>query len=176
MQRKLIRTSFLAILMLFSLLLSGCGETPPPVHIIPFSFQNTEMSYGIDEPYMITLQYKNASTSVDEYVGLISCCGLDEDKQTLTERELLLEINPFYTAENNAENGNKTGDNSFDTVSMKSVTVEIPKSHLTLEKGYIQLFLRVYYGDQEDNSGFCLFNDIIHYEKIDGKIYFEKVK
>ena len=173
MKRNFLKTFFVTIVLLFSLLLSGCGGTPPSVNIISFSFQNTEMSYGLDEPYMITLQYKNVNTSVDGYVGLISCCGLDEDKQTLTERELLFEIKPFYTVENNTE---MAIEDISDTESMKSVTVEIPKSHFTLEKGFIQLFLQVYYGDQENNSGFSLFNDIIRYEKIDGEIHFEKVK
>ena len=175
MKQKFLGTFFATIVLLFSLLLSGC-ETPPPVPIIPFSFQNAEMSYDLDEPYMITLQYKNDS-SVDGCVGLISCCGLDEDKQTLTERELLLEIKPFYTAENDTEKTDvRIAEDASDADNIKSVTVEIPKSHFVSEKGYIRLLLLVYYGDEESNSGFSLFNDIIHYEKIDGQIHFEKVK
>ena len=165
MQRKLFRTSFLAILMLFSLFLSGCVETPPPPEV-RFIVSELPKSYDLNESYYITFEYGHRVHNLDEdysdseTFAVLKCISSAEDGTILAEDEALLEIRPYISYENFYKN-------------RKTITVEIPKKHFTVDKGKVRfsLFpglgeeLRIVSGSVE-----------IQYEKRDGRIYFEVLK
>lgn len=183
MQRKLFRTSFLAILMLFSLLLTSCSGEKIPVFAALITVEDIKDFYSLDDPYLITVKYGYIIRrgSEEETVGLITCCGEDEDGIQLTEKQLILEINPFYTDENYIKRktfriwGHYLG-TSYKYKQMK--TFEMPKSLFVNEKGHVEITLELVNEDEEGNKGtpWYSYSTGVHYEKRDGKIYFEKVE
>jgi len=170
MQRKLFRTSFMAILMLFSLFLSGCSGTKPPPFLFLISVPKTEISYNLDEPYFITVQYGHIWDTGGGGVAFISCRGSGEDKTTLTEPEVLTKIEPFWTEENYLKSRKGIGKVIYEFE--QSVTVEVPQSHVIAEKGYIQFIISF----EEYSEGVQCHADSIRYEKKDGRIYFETIE
>ena len=164
MQGKWIRTSFLAILMLFSLLLSGCAgvEVPPPPEVY-FTISKIPESYDLNESYFITFEYGHRVHNLDESYSdgntfaILKCRSKSEDGTILAEDEALLEIRPYISYENFYKN-------------RKTIAVEIPKKHFTADKGSVSFFL--YPGSGEELRIACGLAGI-SYEKKDGRIYFE---
>ena len=161
MQRKLFRTSFLAILMLFSLFLSGCSGTKPPPRV-RFVVSELPQSYDLNESYFITFEYGHRIHLDENYsdgntFAILKCRSKSEDGTILAEDEALLEIRPYISYENFYKN-------------RKTITVEIPKKHFTADKGSISFFL--YPGSGEELRIACGLAGI-SYEKKDGRIYFE---
>ena len=162
MQRKLFRTSFLAILMLFSLFLSGCSGTKPPPRV-RFVVSELPQSYDLNESYFITFEYGHRVHNLDESYSdgntfaILKCRSKSEDGTILAEDEALLEIRPYISYENFYKN-------------RKTITVEIPKKHFTADKGSISFFL--YPGSGEELETVCGFVGL-RYEKREGRIYFE---
>jgi len=166
MQRKLIRTSFLAILMLFSLLLSGCAgvEVPPPPEVY-FTISKIPESYDLNESYVITFAYGHRIHLDEDYsdsetFAVLKCISSAEDGTILAEDEALLEIRPYMTHENYYEN-------------RKTITVEIPKKHFTVDKGKVSFSL---FPGSGEELGIVSGNVEIRYEKREGRIYFEVLK
>ena len=176
MQRKFLKTFFVTIVLLFSLLLSGCKI--PPQGPLALSIAKMETSYDLNEPYLITLQYGYIGDHENKNggVGLLSCWRVGG-----TEEEILLEINPFFTEANVVEKKViKIGSIALSTMYKynQSKTFEISKSHFTEENGTITFYLKVGpINEDETVSNQSVGKTVsIHYEKKDGKIYFEKVK
>ena len=162
MQRKWIRTSFLAILMLFSLFLSGCSGTKPPPRV-RFVVSELPQSYDLNESYFITFEYGHRVHNLDESYSdgntfaILKCRSKSEDGTILAEDEALLEIRPYISYENFYKN-------------RKTIAVEIPKKHFTADKGSVSFYLSPGYGEElETVCGFVG----LRYEKREGRIYFE---
>ena len=165
MKRKLFRTSFLAILMLFSLLLTSCGETPPPPEVW-FVVSELPKSYDLNESYYITFEYGHRVHNLDEdysdseTFAVLKCISSAEDGTILAEDEALLEIRPYISYENFYKN-------------RKTITVEIPKKHFTVDKGKVSFSL---FPGSGEELGIVSGSVKIQYEKREGRIYFEVLK
>ena len=180
MKRKFLSTFLVAIVLLFCLLLSGCGKTFPSWACL--SIKEKVFSYSLDEKYLITVKYGHSvherEEDVDKIVGYITCCGHGEGTTTSTEIEILFKFNSYFSDENYVERKHTRLGNHILWTSYEfnqEVTLEIPKSHIVGEKGYILLGLvgRPAEGEiapLDDYRNGCLRR--IHYEKIDGKIHF----
>ena len=162
MQRKLFRTSFLALLMLFSLLLSGCSGTKPPPRV-RFVVSELPQSYDLNESYFITFEYGHRIHNLDKdfsdsnTFAILKCHSKSEDGTILAEDEALLEIKSYISYENFYKN-------------RKTITVEMPKKHFTADKGSVSFYLYPGYGEElETVCGFVG----LRYEKREGRIYFE---
>ena len=178
MKRKFLSTFLVTIVLLFSLLLSGCGETPPrlPTYVV-VSFSNMENAYELEQDtYSVTFGYGHKLgspvTDISIFSGLLTCRGYGEDCTPLTASEVLLEINDFYSYENHAEKRLKWFKTTYEPKHF--VTVEIPKEHFAAEKGFVVFFFGVYITDQTGNTsleGGTGRAAAMQYEKKNGKIY-----
>ena len=180
MKRKFLSTFLVAIVLLCSILLSSCGNDGPFFYAL-LDVSQKRISYSIDEKYLITLKYGHTSPAGDEYidafVGYISCFGFEEDPETpATETEILYEIPSFYSEDNHVERKYfRIGPFNCRTFKYnQEVTLEIPKSHIVADKGFVRIDLSVRLVDDTknvfpDKFGYTL---RVYYEKIDGKIHF----
>ena len=177
MKRKFLKTFFVTIVLLFSLLLSGC-KTPPklPTPVV-VSFSNMENAYELEQDtYSVTFGYGHKLgspvTDISIFSGLLTCRGYGEDCIPLTASEVLLEINDFYSYENHAEEKQNRSETTYEP--KRFATVEIPKQHFVAEKGFVVFFFGVYITDQTGNTSLeggtgCVV--AMEYEKKNGKIY-----
>ena len=182
MKRKLLSTFLVTIVLLFSLLLSSCGNDSPSTFYALLDVSQKKISYSIDEKYLIALKYGHTSPAGDDYidafVGYISCFGYEEDPETpATETEILYEIPSFYSEDNYVERKSfRIGPFAYRTFKYnQEVTLEIPKSHIVADKGFVRIALSVRLVDDTknvfpDKYGYTL---RVYYEKIDGKIHFK---
>ena len=179
MQRKLFRTSFLVILLLVSLLLSGCGTPPtfPRPFVTQFLNMENENGYEVErDTYSFTFGYGHMKDTpiedVGKYAGVVKCRGYGEDLVPFTALEVALEISDFYAEENRAEKRLKWFKTTYEP--KQFVTVEIPKEYFVGEKGYVAFCFGIYVIDQAGNpsylqgTGACV---AVEYEQKDGKVY-----
>ena len=162
MKRKFLSTFLVTIVLLFSLLLSGCLETPPPPEVWCI-VSELPKSYDLNESYYITLEYGHRINGLDEdfsdseTFAVLKCYSASEDRTILAEDEALLEIRPYISYENFYKNH-------------KTITIEMSKKHFTADKGSVAFVLYPGYGEE---LGIVCGGVTIKYEKRDGRIYFE---
>ena len=178
MKRKIIRTSFFAILLLCGLLLTSCAESTQ-IGIYAYMSSPTKSSFHLDASYNMTIKcgHTNNAYGSGRTVALL-CCGYNAQKKEPTETQVLYEFDSFFAEENLID----TRGISYKGLPIWSnwkypieVTVEIPKSQLEFENGFIMLFL----GERpsESGNGLCYCQPVWYeYQKTDGEIHFEKVK
>ena len=181
MKRKFLKTSLVIILLLLSFLLTSCGESYEP--LTHLSWKDKKISYSVEETYFVTLKYGHSSGSRDEdkdkFVGYFTCAGYGEEADTSTDIAILLKLESFLKAENAVEKKYIRLGNLYSWTIYnynQEVTLEIPKSHIVGEKGYLLLGLLIRPAEGEiaplnnySMSGLCK----LHYEVKDGRIYFE---
>ena len=165
MKRKFLSTFLVTIVLLFSLLLSGCSGTKPPPRV-RFVVSELPKSYDLNESYYITFEYGHRVHGLDEdysdsnTFAILKCHSKSEDGTILAEDEALLEIKSYISYENFYKNRN-------------TITVEMPKKHFTADKGSVSFYLYPGYG--EELGTVCGFVGL-RYEKREGRIYFEVLK
>ena len=165
MKRKFLSTFLVTIVLLFSLLLSGCVETPPPP-VVRFIVSELPKSYDLNESYYITFEYGHRVHNLDEdysdseTFAVLKCISSAEDGTILAEDEALLEIRPYISYQNFYKN-------------RKTITVEMPKKHFTVDKGKVSFSL---FPGSGEELGIVSGSVTLQYEKRDGRIYFEVLK
>jgi len=174
MQRKILRTSFIAFLLLCGLLLTSCAESTQ-IGIYAYMSSPTKSSFHLDASYNLTIECGHTNANVGVETVALVCRGYNAQKEKPTETQVLYEFDSFFAEENRID----TRGIGYKGLPIWSnwkypikVTVEIPKSQLEFENGFIMLFLGS--GPFESGSWISHCQPVWYkYQKTDGEIYFE---
>lgn len=177
MKQKILRTSFIVILLLCSLLLTSCVEATQ-VGIVAYMSSPTKSSFHLDASYSMTIKCGHTNAYISSETVALLCRGYNAQKEEPTETQVLYEFDSFFAEENYIDirgidyKGLPIWSNWKYPI---EVTVEIPKSQLEFENGFIMLFLGS--GPSETGSWLSYCQPVWYkYQKTDGEIHFEKVK
>ena len=177
MKRKFLRTSFIAILLLCSLLFSGCDTEKPPPYGAYISSPE-KISFDLATSYSVTVKYGYKECFTDERNIVFLCRGYNAEKTESTEWQVVHEFDSFFAEENLMKLKN-TWLKQYRIWSRweypGELTVEIPESHLVFENGFVVFKLGAWSTD--DKAWIGISSDVWYeYQKTDGEIHFEKVK